>query len=357
MTGRTRRDSAGAVASALVALSVSVTAALTSTALVTTPALGSVDTTPPIPFDLISDAGDYQTGYAVASPYNNIYVSWQASLDETSGVTYEVAVDGLVVRVVSDADGYDTITRRVEVPDGAHVVEIVAVDEADNRQPATHALDVVIDTVSPTFTSFPLLLLRRGQVTDEGYPMRYTWTGTDVGTGLSEVRIGPGPECCYTTSPLRTSFDFSIPPESSVAWRLWLYDGVGRTDYTVRDGYVSPVSWAQVHRSAGWRKQADDEAIDGAEWVSTAEGERLSVRIAGRSVAWVATTGPTRGRADVLLNGRVVDSVSLNSAKRQVGKVVWAGKLPLNATSTLAIVNRSKKERHTVGVDAILLQR
>ena len=35
------------------------------------------DTTPPAPFDFVADAGDYQTGYAVASPYSNIYVTWQ----------------------------------------------------------------------------------------------------------------------------------------------------------------------------------------------------------------------------------------------------------------------------------------
>ncbi|MCZ3387788.1 MAG: hypothetical protein LH645_01410 [Actinomycetia bacterium] len=320
-------------------------------------ALASSDTTAPSPFDILPDAGDYQTGYSVAAPYSNIYVSWQAAYDESSAVSYEMTVDGTVVRVVADVEAYLTITKRVEVPEGSHVLGVIALDAAGNRQTAVHTLQVVVDKVSPTFTSFPLLLLRRGQVTEDGYPMRYTWTGADVGTGLSQVRIGPGADCCYTTDPWRTSFDFTVEPESSVAWRLRLYDGVGRTTVTVRDGYVSTVPWSQTDRSKTWQRKSDPKAVGGSEWLSTMAGDRLKVDVDGRSVGWVATTGPTRGRADVLLNGRVVDTVNLYSAKRHEGRVVWAGKLPLGTANTLSIVNRSTKARHSVGVDALLLQR
>ena len=43
----------------------------------------------------------------------------------------------------------------------------------------------------------------------------------------------------------------------------------------------------------------------------------------------MATTGPGRGRADVLIDGRLVDTVSLRSAERRSQQVVWAGKLPV----------------------------
>ena len=69
-------------------------------------------------------------------------------------------------------------------------------------------------------------------------------------------------------------------------------------------------------------------------------GSRVSAT--GRSVAWVATTGPTRGRADVVLDGTVVvDTVNLYSAAAAPGAVVWAGTLPLGTTSPVTIVNRS----------------
>jgi hypothetical protein len=338
-------------------LAAAVVATLVACSLATAPAqASSSDLTPPAPFDLIPDAGDYQTGYRVAAPYNNIYISWQPSSDETSAVTYEVTVDDEVVRVVTDTSGYQIITKRVEVPDGHHVVGVTAVDAAGNRRASTNSLDVIIDKVSPHFTSFPLLLLRKGQVTKQGYPMRYTWTGDDVGTGLAKVRIGPDEQCCFEVGPRRTSYDFVVGPRSSVAWRLFLYDGVGRKTRTIRDGYVAPVDWADTRRTGKWRVQQDGSLLGGSEWLNKHPGDRFSTTVEGRSVAWVATTAPGRGRADVLLDGRVVETVDLSSPHRRTGRVVWTAKLPLGSKTTVTIVNRSPKKRPTISVDAILLQ-
>jgi Bacterial Ig-like domain len=322
-----------------------------------TPAGASTpDETPPEPFDFVADAGDYQTGFQVASPYNSIYVSWQPSSDDGSAVTYEVTIDGETARVVTDASTYQVITKRIDVPDGTHVVAVTAVDAAGNRRASTHSLDVVIDKVSPHFTSFPLLLLRKGQVTEQGYPMRYTWTGDDVGTGLAKVRIGPDEQCCFEVAATRTSYDFAVAPRSQMAWRIFLYDGVGRKTRTIRDGYVAPVSWSDTHRAGDWHAVDDSSALDGSEWVSKNAGDRFRVEVEGRSVAWVTTTSPGRGKADVLVDGRVVDTVDLTSTTRRPARVVWTAKLPLGSSATVTIVNRSPAQRPTIGVDALLVQ-
>ena len=330
--------------------------AVVGSLLATAPAQAAGDTTPPAAFDLVPDVGDYQTGYSVAAPYNNIYVSWRATTDDSSAVHYEMTVDGSVARVVT-ADASAIITRRIEVPDGQHVVGLTAVDAAGNRQEATHTLDVVVDKVSPTFTSLPLLLLRKGKVTNQGYPMRFTWTGADVGTGLASVRIGPNEQCCYTVGPRRTTFDFPVEPKSSVAWRIWLYDGVGRMTRTVRDGYVSTVPGRDITYRDRWKKHRDAAAMDGSEWQTKRRGARATTTVIGRSVAWVATTGPTRGKADVLVNGRAVATVNLYSASHRPGRVVWASKLALGRSSTVSIVSRSTNGRPLIGVDALLVQR
>jgi hypothetical protein len=314
------------------------------------------DENPPEPFDIIADAGDYQTGFQVASPYNSIYVSWQPSSDDSSAVTYEMTIDGEVARVVTDASTYQVITKRIEVPDGTHVVAVTAVDAAGNRRASTHSLDVVIDKVSPHFTSFPLLLLRKGPVTEQGYPMRYTWTGDDVGTGLAKVRIGPDEQCCFEVAATRTSFDFAVAPRSQMAWRIFLYDGVGRKTRTIRDGYVAPVTWSDTHRNGDWQVVDDPSALGGSEWLSKDAGDRFRVEVDGRSVAWVATTAPGRGKADVLVDGRVVDTVDLRSTTRRPARVVWTAKMPLGSSSSVTIVNRSPAQRSAIGVDAILVQ-
>jgi hypothetical protein len=74
-------------------------------------------------------------------------------------------------------------------------------------------------------------------------------------------------------------------------------------------------------------------------------------------VAWVATTGPTRGRADVVVDKRVVDTVNLYSPTSHHARVVWTSKLRLGRSSTVTIVSRASDKRPVVGVDALLVQR
>ncbi|MFL6181094.1 MAG: hypothetical protein ACJ73J_02195 [Actinomycetes bacterium] len=321
----------------------------------TLPANATGDTTPPGAFDLVADAGEYQTGYQVATPYNNIYVTWLPSVDDQWSVSYEVIVDDQVARVVTDAYGTDPITKRIDVPDGSHVVSVTAIDAAGNRTVATHGLDVVVDKVDPWFTSWPRLFLRTGPITDEGYPMRFTWSGDDEGTGLVAARIGPNKDCCYTLSPTLTHYDFTLPPRSETVWRMWLVDGVGRVVKTPRSGYVAPAPWSETTHSGKWRKSDDTSATDGWEWLSQRQGDRFSITTAGKSIGWVTSTGPNRGRAEVMVGKKVVATVNLYSAQRRPARVVWTSLLPKQERTTVTIVNQSPSSRPTIGVDDLLV--
>lgn len=321
----------------------------------TAAAAGQGDTTPPAAFDVVPD-GEFQTGWSVLSPYSNVYVTWQVTTDETSAVTYRIRVDGEVVRQLTDVAG-STVTKRIDVPDGQHVVTVAAYDQAGNERLATHALDVVVDTVAPVFTSGPRLLLRTGRVTDAGYPLRFTWSGKDEGTGLALGRIGPNATCCYSFDPTLDQYDFTVRPRSSTAWRIWLYDGVGRVTRVGRDGYVAPVDWSETRRSSGWSVVPAPGVLGGSEWVSRKAGDRFSATVKGRSVAWVATTGPRKGSAKVLMDGVVVATVDLHSPQRRPARVVWTAPVTRAEATRVTVVNRSSDRRSQVGVDALLLQR
>lgn len=314
------------------------------------------DVTPPEPFDIVADAGQFQTGWQVASPYTSVWVTWYSTVDESSAVRYEIRVDGVAVRVVPEEED-DTLSRRIEVADGRHTVTVVALDDAGNETPAGHALDVVVDTVSPVFASRPRLLLRKGPVTESAYPLRFTWSGSDEGTGLALGRIGPNMSCCYTFDPTLGQYDFTVRPGSTVAWRIWLFDGVGRLVRSGGDGYVTPVDWALTRRSPGWSLTAVSGALDGSEWVSAERGQRFGATVQGRSVAWVATTGPRKGRAAVLVDGEVVASVDLHSRQRGESHVVWTTRISRSEPTRITVVNRSDGRPSRVGVDAFLVQR
>ncbi|HVQ87997.1 MAG TPA: hypothetical protein VMT88_07435 [Actinomycetes bacterium] len=334
-----------------VALSLTIVAALSGNA-----AGSTVDVTPPNPFDLIADAGDYQTGYSIASPWTSVSVSWDLTTDDSSNVVYEMAVDGVIQRVVEASDGYETLSKHVDVPDGQHVITVTAVDASGNRQPANHSIDVVVDKVTPVFTSFPLLILRTGPVALDAIPVRYTWTAADEGTGLAHIRVGYGHDCCFQLAPTATSFNFTVEQGSLRNWRVFIEDGVGRIERVTRQVVVEPVRPGDVKRVGEWDVRSVSGAIDGDERISSKSGDRVSVKVTGRSVSWVTAKGPKRGVADVYIDGKLVSSVDLKAPSLMPSRSVWASKLGLGESHRVTIVNRSPRSRSLVGLDTILVQ-
>jgi hypothetical protein len=163
--------------------------------------------------------------------------------------------------------------------------------------------------------------------------------------------------CCYSFDPNLSHYDFTVEPESLVAWRLSMYDGVGRMVRTRRDGYVSALPWSATQKLGKWRKQTRNSAMGTKEWVSKKKGDRFSFSVTGRSVAWVSRTGPSMGKADVLVNGRLAGHVNLHATGIDASRVVWTTKLPLNHRTKITIVNRSGAQRPNLSVQAVLLQR
>ncbi|MEO8330292.1 MAG: hypothetical protein ABI586_09820 [Candidatus Nanopelagicales bacterium] len=316
----------------------------------------TVDVTPPQPFDLVADAGDYQTGYSIASPWTSVSVSWNVTSDTESALQYELAVDGVLQRVVDNVTNYSTISKHVDVPDGEHTVTVTAVDTSGNRQPANQILDVVVDKFSPIFTSFPLLLLRTGPVTLDAIPVRYTWTASDEGTGLDHIRIGYGHDCCFQVAPTLSSYDFTVEQGSLRNWRVFIYDGVGRTERVTRQVVVEPVAAGQIDRVGNWETRTVDGAIGDDERISTKAGDRFTMKVTGRSVAWVTSLGPNRGKADIYVDGKLVKTVDLKADALQPSRSVWASKLALGSSHRITIVNRSPHARRAVGLDTFLLQ-
>ena len=267
-----------------------------------------------------------------------------------------MAVDGVVQRIVEPTDTLPTLSKRVDVRGGEHVIQITALDEAGNRQPANQTVDVVVDKVDPVFTSYPLLLLHTGQVTMDAIPVRFTWTASDKGTGLAQTRVGYGDDCCFWLSPTSTKHDFTVAVGSLRNWRVWVEDGVGRFARAARQVDIEPVAEKQITRVGNWRTRAIDGAINDDERVSSTPGDRLVVKVTGRSVAWVTSKGPQRGVADVYVDHRKVATVDLFASTLSPSRSVWTSKLGRGAAHRITIVNRSPKSRPAVGLDTILLQ-
>jgi hypothetical protein len=82
-----------------------------------------------------------------------------------------------------------------------------------------------------------------------------------------------------------------------------------------------------------------------------------TLRFSGRSVAWVAPTGLTRGLARVYVDGRVAATVNLRTPASTYKRLVFARTWGRSATHTIKIVVLGTAGHPRVDLDAFLIIR
>jgi hypothetical protein len=74
-------------------------------------------------------------------------------------------------------------------------------------------------------------------------------------------------------------------------------------------------------------------------------------------VGWVAAVGPTRGRADVFIDGRLAATVDLWAAESGDARVVFERSWPLRESHTIRVVVRGTSGHPRVDVDGFVVVR
>jgi hypothetical protein len=77
----------------------------------------------------------------------------------------------------------------------------------------------------------------------------------------------------------------------------------------------------------------------------------------GRSVAWVGLKAPTRGKAQVYVNGVFKATIDLHSATPLKQRIVWSVNYTTSATRTITIKVLGTPGRPRVDIDGFLVRR
>jgi len=104
--------------------------------------------------------------------------------------------------------------------------------------------------------------------------------------------------------------------------------------------------------SGAWSTIALNAYLGGSAHSTGAAGATATLQFHGTSVAWVGPTGPTRGKAQVYLDGRLVATVDLGGSAFHPRQVVFAASVP-DGAHTLVIRSLGTAGRSTVNVDSI----
>ena len=129
--------------------------------------------------------------------------------------------------------------------------------------------------------------------------------------------------------------------------------GAWATGATMEVRAVSKLS-SPVTYAGRWSTQSATGAWGGRTRFATAAGSSASYRFVGRSVAWVATYGPSRGSARVYVDGRYAGTVNLQRSATAYRKVAFARSWSSAGLHTLRVVVVATPGRPRADIDTFL---
>ncbi len=141
-------------------------------------------------------------------------------------------------------------------------------------------------------------------------------------------------------------------PGEEVCWRARAHDIDGRTSDWTGDCTTLPHDDTAFERSEGWSTVRDSRYYLGRATTATTRGATLTINVGDDAygLALFATTCPSCGRIEVIMDGEVYDTVSLKTAKRHDLSLVWSADEFEGAKLGVKVVSKDRP----VTIDALL---
>ena len=236
-------------------------------------------------------------------------------------------------------DGLTTSGRRLN---GAYALDVTA--------PSAPAVGVRAKLGSIIGTTSTAMAIAWPASTDatgiESYRVRYRKTGTTTWTTIAGATTSLSATVVLAYSQ---SYEVQVTARDRGANTTTTTLGFTPTRYTESSSLATYTgSWSLVESS---RYQG------GKARATTTAGKKVRYEINGRSIAWVAATGPTRGSAKVLVDGVAVGSVSLHASTTSYRKVVGSRSWATAGPHTLTLVVSGTSGHPRVDVDAMIVAR
>jgi GH25 family lysozyme M1 (1,4-beta-N-acetylmuramidase) len=244
-------------------------------------------------------------------------------------------------------------------PTGTYPLTITGVAAGMTRRTTMNL--VVADGIPPKLVALVTSLVR-GTLGTSTAPGRITWSATDP-SGIAvqalqrSVDGGSWATVALPTATLPVANEL-LPLGKSIRQRARATDTKKNTSAWLAGPLVRSQLFQQgsasVVYTGRWRTVLSSRASGGSARYATAAAASATFRFTGSSVAWVATTGPTRGSARIYLDGRYIKTISLRTSTGHSRAVVFARNWGVNGTHTLRIVIVGTAGHPRVDVDAFV---
>ena len=138
--------------------------------------------------------------------------------------------------------------------------------------------------------------------------------------------------------------------------KVMSYYYAGTTASATTDRRVFGDGSSSLRYSGRWDIASHGGSDGGKVHYSTTRGAKVSLTFSGRTIAWYGPTGPTRGKARVLIDGTAVATVDLRSSTFHAHELLWSKRFASTGKHTLTIVVLGTPGRPNVSIDSFVVR-
>jgi hypothetical protein len=253
-------------------------------------------------------------------------------------------------------------TQQVALPstNGTKTIHVKWKDYLGNWSTAAQDT-IVLDNVAPT-TTWPKPDFTTGVVASGAVPTRFTWSGADATSGIARYEAAlstdGGAYATISTSLTSAAVTRSLMAGHTYRMRVRAIDKAGNAGSWATGASFAVAAYqdgsSRITYSGTWTVGTSSAYWGPHERYAKAAGARATFTFTGRSFAWIGCVGPSRGRANVYVNGTFKQSVNLYAAASSCRNVLLGLSWSAATSRTIRIVVVGTVGHPRVDLDAVV---
>ncbi|HYC06347.1 MAG TPA: hypothetical protein VEG29_00340, partial [Candidatus Binatia bacterium] len=180
-----------------------------------------------------------------------------------------------------------------------------------------------------------------------------------LATAVIERSVDGAPFASIPASGSATSITQSLPYGHSYRYRVMATNWFGEASPWAYGPTITPAIIGDASSSlryAGvWHTQRYANYLTGSDHWSTSAGSTATLTFSGRAFSWVSATGPTRGRARVTVDGKLVATIDLGGKPTHSRVIALSRAWSTSATHRVIITVVGTGSARRIDLDGFLI--
>ena len=219
-----------------------------------------------------------------------------------------------------------------------------------------------VDRTKPVVSGVKTSLRQGLQLSGSSSLGRVTWSASDSGSGVKQYtvqrRVDGGSWSTLATGLTSAALNVTLSRTHDYAFRVRAIDKEGNVGTFASSATFEARLYQQTSSAfaygGSWATSTADVFSGGSTRRSSTSGSSARFTATGRSFAWITTTGPTRGKAKIYVNGTLVATIDLFSATTTYRVQAWTRSYSSSVSKTIRVVVSGSGERVDLDAFAVL---